>query len=224
MAKGKPKSNKTFWIYCTECRKFFCVRGRPRPRQKVRCLCGVMGDVRNEFHLFATEKQAAAFAKTHRELIAEVKETLATDGLLVVTDRSSSDEANRSLQGSFEDEEAPKLAAVEAAGRDAVARHEALNELIEFYDRFRASIPAAREKCVEACKLDVDLTPELIKRAKKDAGRTKLRFIAFRRLATIYSTGGEVLSAIEVCEQARRLGLKGYEERIEEFRAMLSSD
>lgn len=210
---------KQCWIYCTTCRQYFRVKARPRPDQRVRCICGLEGSVEHEFHVFDSEKLAKEFAETHRDLMREVKDTLRSEGVSLADSRVEVDKKDQAL-AQFHEDERQLLDAVEQSS-DELTKHEALNVLIEFYDAHLEKFPEARDKCIETCREDIILAPTLIQRAKQDRGMTRFRFIAFRRLARIYETAGSIEHAIAVCDRASALGLPGYADRARELREML---
>ncbi|MGM0438700.1 MAG: hypothetical protein ACQEQD_10565 [Bacillota bacterium] len=84
--------------------------------------------------------------------------------------------------------------------------HFIYNNLIKVYYKRRNENEKYLDKCIEICKKDINMYPELRKEMKKE-GLGQARIPSFQRLAIIYEKQGEYQKAIDICEQAINYGL-----------------
>lgn len=121
--------------------------------------------------------------------------------------------------------------------KNIINRHFYYNNIIEYYYGMRDKQTDALEKCIEYCKKDIEITPQVLSNMEKDDmwkhynqdGElvfTPPRFPSFQRLAIIYDNLKEYEEAIKVCKKAIYNGLKdgtktGFEGRIERLEKKL---
>lgn len=85
--------------------------------------------------------------------------------------------------------------------------HYALNGLVEYYYSNRDSPPVNADFCIQYCKEDIDLFPQLHPLFMADLGSVP-RIPAFQRLAMMYDHKGEYQKAIEICDLGIKYGLE----------------
>lgn len=105
---------------------------------------------------------------------------------------------------------------------DELARHAALSDLIEFLYVRRYKSEGARDRMVAACREDIEIAPRVVALAKerRRTGReARISFTSFKHLSIVLEEDGDLDAALEVVNAARRLGLKGYDERASRLRA-----
>lgn len=105
--------------------------------------------------------------------------------------------------------------------RDPLARHEVLSELVTWTYVRRHFGPDLQRRFEAACREDIELAPRLIRAARERMGqgqKVRLSFASFKHLALALEEDGYYPEALQVCERAVALGLKGYAERIAELR------
>lgn len=128
--------------------------------------------------------------------------------------------------------------ALELTKNDIVERHFVYNQLIDYYFSLRDKEKNALEKCVEYCKEDIKIAPEVLKKMKNDNmwkhhnEKGELEFVppqfpSFKRLAIIYENNKNYQEAIEICEKALKLNLRdgtktGFEGRIKRLERKLN--
>jgi hypothetical protein len=107
-------------------------------------------------------------------------------------------------------------AEVEAAGDEPLARHDALSRLVEHLYCVRPVDPTALDRFDAACREDMILAPQAIEAAKrrmKNGEKVRLTFSSFKHLALVLEEEKDLEGALEVCEAAIKIGLKGYDDR-----------
>lgn len=118
-----------------------------------------------------------------------------------------------------------------------IDRHFYYNNVIDYYYGLRDKEKNALEKCIDYCKEDIKIAPQVLNLMEKDKmwkhynqdGElvfTPPRFPSFQRLAIIYENQGKYGEAIKVCEKAIENGLKdgtktGFEGRIKRLEKKL---
>lgn len=110
------------------------------------------------------------------------------------------------------------LSALEFEDGSATSTHFIYTELIDVYYKQRDDRGDAIEKCVEYCKRDIEIAGDFV-----DEFGAVPRIPSFKRLAIIYEQQGKHQEALDVCEQALKMGTTdgtkgGFEARKERIR------
>lgn len=252
---AKTKSKQTLHIYCRLCRRIFPVSFKPRPEKRLRCVCGHESAIAefDVFKTEARARDfAALYEKLYRAAKEALREQgLAVppsgklpqirDGMDVPSDilnvregdpedlsdiRSSYVGEGSDVRGDEAREREHELReAVEAAGSDVIAKHEALSALVEHLYCVRHVEKTAMDRFDAACREDMLLAAEVVEEAKKrlKAGKkVRVSFSSFKHLALVLEEEDDIEAAIEVCDEAIKVGLKGYDERAAELKARLA--
>lgn len=216
-------------IFCRMCRRNFPCRIPGNERARVKCLCGHDGRLA-EFDVFESKERAKDFAVWYGRIMGAVREQLegANFGARPGSDSGASSDLIDSVVDGAVDGTADyqqqaasleaQLAAAEAGG-DVLEVHEVLTEFIALTYKVRIQISTARKRCVELCRRDIDLVPEILRAGRERQSESgefpRLAFSSFKHLAIILEEDGELAEALAVSRQAKDLGLRGYEERID---------
>ncbi len=220
-------TKQEIYIFCRDCRKAFRVKVKARPRVKVRCTCGHAGRL-EELDVFSDKEAAREFAVFYTSIVRDVKNVLRANDLPVPdSGRFTGNGPQVAVQQADEHPRSAEITALRQkalAAEDVVERHELLSELITLTFSCRKLVTGALEQCLDACRVDLSLVPMLVqegKRRRKAGNPIRLTFTCFKHLSILLEEAGELDQALDVAEQGKSLGLKGYDERIERLRAEL---
>src|SRR5699024_9633881 len=103
--------------------------------------------------------------------------------------------------------------AYEQTSENLIDRHFYYNNVIDYYYGLRDKEENALDKCIQYCKEDIAITPEVLRLMEVDKTFkhynengdlvfTPPRFPSFQRLAIIYDNQERYEEAIEICEMA----------------------
>ncbi len=221
-------TKQEIYIFCRDCRKAFRVHVKARPRVKVRCTCGRGGRL-CELDVFSDKEEAREFAVFYTRLVRDVKDVLRANDVPVPDSRRMEGGQALVAGAASEHPHALEIAAIQqklASDVELVERHELLSELITLTFSCRRLVVGAREQCVEACRADLAISRELVresKRRRKAGSAIRLSFSCFKHLSILLEEDGQLQGALEVAQQGKKLGLKGYDERIAALQAQLGS-
>ncbi len=241
----KAKVKQTLHIYCRLCRRIFPVSFKPRPEKRLRCVCGHETAIA-EFDVFKSDTRARDFAKLYEKLYRAAKDALREaklplppsgklptirDGLDdsdFMSFRDDDPEDISDIRASYVGEgsevrgdearerEHELREAVESAGDDPLAKHDALTQLVEHLYCVRHVDKTAMDRFDAACREDMLLAPAVVDQAKKrmrSGSKARVTFASFKHLAIVLEEEKDLEGALEVCESAIKLGLKGYDDR-----------
>jgi hypothetical protein len=220
-------------IYCRMCRNCFPVTIVTNPRANVRCNCGHKARL-SEFDVFTSRERAKDFSDFYGRIIDAVKDTLRKSNIPLppsgryVPYRAGFAEDESDIQFSYVesdthscDDYASKSKILrlrlEAIKDDLIDYHKVLTELIECSYSFRLGSDEAREDCYKTCRTDIKLVPKIIRESKRRRAlgdRVRITFSSFKHLAILLEEDRDFEAALKISNEAKNLGLKGYDERI----------
>jgi hypothetical protein len=229
------------WVFCRDCRCRLQVRMVPRPALPFACLCGKRGALA-DFDVLDQEARAKEVAETFEVAYAATKEALSPFmdlqktrmynsgefAALLESEEAAPLEAKKEerfppqpfeSEADFQGQLDTLMKALDGAGGDLLARHEALTDVAEFTFARRQLRSAARAFCVRACKGDIDQIRALIAAVSQSNPGARLRFPSFRMLITIYEEAGDLKTALRVAKRAQRVGMPGFDAVIDRLKA-----
>ncbi|MEZ0229150.1 MAG: hypothetical protein ACAI25_11035 [Planctomycetota bacterium] len=251
---AKAKSKQTLHIYCRLCRRIFPVSFKPRPDKRLRCVCGhecaiaeldvFKTEARAKDFAGLYEKiykaakdalRAANFPVPPSGKLPQIRDGMDDPSdILDVNDddpedmsdiRSSYVGEGSDVRGDEAREREHELReAVEAAGDDVLAKHEALSQLVEHLYCVRHVEKTAMDRFDAACREDMIIAPEVVAEAKRllRAGKkVRISFSSFKHLAIVLEEEDDLEGALEVCEAAIAVGLKDYDDRAKALKSKL---
>ncbi|MDF1667634.1 MAG: hypothetical protein P1V97_38205 [Planctomycetota bacterium] len=226
-------------IYCRMCRNSFPVTIVTNPRAQVRCTCGHKGRL-EEFDVFTSPERMKDFAVFYGRIIGAVKDALRDNNIPLppsgryVPYREGFAEDESDIRFSYVESETHNIDyptrskmfshRLEAIKDDIFDYHKVLTEYIEYSYSHRLTSEDARSDCYRVCHDDIKLVPKLIresKRLKAEGKKVRLSFSSFKHLAILLEEDEQFKEALSVSRKARKLGLKGYEDRIRRLRKLV---
>jgi hypothetical protein len=231
---SNPKGKQKVHIYCRMCRNCFPVAIITNPRAKVRCTCGHKGRLL-EFDVFTSPERAKDFADFYGRIICAVKDTLRDNNIPLPPSgrfmpyRKGFAEDESDIRFSYVESESETIpdsygararllhTRLQATREDLIDYHEVLSQLIEWSYSHRVTAIEARADCYRICREDIELVPRIIRESKKRAAmgkKVRLSFASFKHLAILLEEDEEFAEALAISQRAKKLGLKGYNERI----------
>ncbi len=123
----------------------------------------------------------------------------------------------------YEFSEMVLLSALECEDGSATSTHFTYTSLIEVYYKQRDDREDAIEKCIEYCKRDIEITDDFV-----DEFGEVPRIPSFKRLAIIYEKQERYEDALDICNQALRVGTTdgtkgGFKSRKERIRKKMGN-
>lgn len=228
-------------IYCRMCRNSFPVTIITNPKAQVRCTCGHKGRL-EEFDVFTSRERAKDFAVFYGRIIGAVKDALRENNIPIPPSgrhvppfREGFAEDESDIRFSYVESETDSMNdyrtrskifshRLEAIKDDIFDHHKVLTEYIELSYSHRLNSEDARADCYRVCREDIDLVPRLIresKRLKAEGKKVRLSFSSFKHLAILLEEDDQFEEALAVSKKARKLGLKGYDDRIKRLKKLL---
>jgi hypothetical protein len=250
----KAKAKQTLHIYCRLCLRIFAVSFKPKPEHRLRCVCGHETTLSSfdVFKSETRAKDfAALYQKLYRaakDALRAANLPVPPSGKLPVI-RDGMDEPSDILNVNEDDPEDMSdirssyvgegsdvkgdearerehelREAVDAAGDDVIAKHEALSQLVEHLYCVRYVEKSAMDRFDAACREDMLLASEVVEEARrrlKAGEKVRVSFSSFKHLALVLDEEDDLEGALEVCEAAIKIGLQGYDERASSLRKRL---
>lgn len=233
----QSREQQSLLVFCRMCRRAFPIKLRaPDPEAKLTCACGHSNPI-SEFDIFSDQGRLNDFATWYEGVVSAVHDALREANLPVPKTEEPAppplqapppilEEVAPALPDTYRQEFDALRSRLLSAREDIVRYHNVLSQIIELSYVHRQRGGDARQNCIEACRRDISLVPRIIREVqrRRAAGQTvNLSFHSFKHLVTLLEEDNRFEAALSVALNAQRIGLKGYEERIQRLQKLVKS-